>query len=400
MVIRKIVPELNLWINKTLYNNDVNYTYVDYPSKVSEYWRCRDSVLEILFNETSDPSGNTYFNGYHFIYQYGTVNKNRIADVDPQLWPRIQIYKNSSRVYAAKDDKFLDVQNMYNENSEFSYDSSTSYPYPSGIQPTEYVTKYKSNIITSGSDELHQSLPDDEDSTQEDSSSKPSVIEKEENIFLLTDEELKMCEYLYLYRSEQFELIEPFEQDFYYTLKSPLSKWIYVYLQCYMFNIVNYQYLDYITKDEDGVLRCYAEKHFSDRIYEYIQKHHCSLWNNIVDLGTKDKRIFVNHTFNSLSLLYKRRLTKQNLELKNIVIEVPTNEQPYINKSFEFIYDGVKLKQGVDYKVTNISTLSNPQIVIELINDKIFIENNKYQMLWNYLNISSPYSNKGISDGK
>ena len=318
------------------------------------------------------------------------------------MFPRIQIYKNSSRIYAAKDNKFLDIQNMYNkfldiqnmynEDSSNTYDSNDSYPYLDGIKPTKYITKYKSNIITSGSDELHQELPDNTDYNEDSDNSIPSVIENEENIFSLTEEELKMCEYLYLYRSEQFELIEPFDTNFYYTLISPLSKWIYVYLQCYMFNTVNYEYLDYITKDSDGVLRCYAEKHFSDRIYEYIQKHHCSLWNNIVDLGVKDKRVFINYTFNSLTLVYKRRLTKQNLELKNIVIEVPNNEQPYINKSFEFIYDGVKLKQGVDYKVVNVSTLSNPQIVIELLNISLFKEHEKYQMMWNYLNQSSPLS--------
>lgn len=400
MNVKEIVPELNLWISKTLYNNDTNYAYTNYPTEVSEYWRCRDSVLEIIFNETADPTGTVYEDGYHFIYKYTTINKSRIVHVDPGLWPRIQIYKNVMRVYAAKHDKFNDVSNLVEPEETPIYDlGEEGYPYPPGTKPSKYVTQYRSEIITTGTDQIHRELPDGPPVPPPEEPC-PTVYNKGENVFMLTEEELKMCEYLYLYRTEQFELIEPFTNDFYYTLQSPLSKWIYVYLQCYLFNVINYEFLHTITKETDGVLRIYAEKHFSDRVYAYIQKHFFSIWNRVDDIGGKEVREFVDYTQPSLTVVYKQRITQAQIDLKNIVIDVSKEDQPGDNYCFEFIYDGVKLKQGVHYSIKNISNLSNPQIVVQLL-DKEFAPDTKYQMMWNYLCLTSPDSRKeSFSDGK
>ena len=396
---REIVPELNLWINKTLYNTENNYEHVNYPVLISEFWRCNDSVIELLFNETCDPSGKIYDDGYHFIYKYRTVNKDRIYHNDSVLWSRIQIYRDNLRVYAPIDDKFKDVFNLYSPNLNF-YETVTSgdgYPYPNDAVPTEYVTKYRSEIITSGNDQLHKELPDGENppTSGEDC---PYVEQRGENIFLLTEEELQMCEYLYYYRSEQFELIEPFGDNFYYELQSPLSKWIYLYLQCYLFNMINYEQLNTITKKEDGIIRLYAEKYFSDRIYSYVQKQHTSIWNDVKDLGSHEKRIFETYTQYNLTLVYKRRITEEDINRSQIIIEESKEKQPSENTSFEFIYDGVKLKQGYDYNIENAGTLSKPQIIVSL--NKEMKLNNKYQFLFSYLPITTPQSRrKGFENG-
>lgn len=396
---REIVPELNLWINKTLYNTENNYEHVNYPVLISEFWRCNDSVIELLFNETCDPSGKIYDDGYHFIYKYRTVNKDRIYHNDSVLWSRIQIYRDNLRVYAPIDDKFKDVFNLYSPNLNF-YETVTSgdgYPYPNDAVPTEYVTKYRSEIITSGNDQLHKELPDGENppTSGEDC---PYVEQRGENIFLLTEEELQMCEYLYYYRSEQFELIEPFGDNFYYELQSPLSKWIYLYLQCYLFNMINYEQLNTITKKEDGIIRLYAEKYFSDRIYSYVQKQHTSIWNDVKDLGSHEKRIFETYTQYNLTLVYKRRITEEDINRSQIIIEESKEKQPSENTSFEFIYDGVKLKQGYDYNIENAGTLSKPQIIVSL--NKEMKLNNKYQFLFSYLPITTPQSRrKGFKNG-
>lgn len=399
---KELVPELNLWIGKTLFNTDNEYRFTQYPVKISEFWRCNDSVIELLFNETCDPSGTIYDDGYHFIYKYRLINKNRIYHNDSVLWTRIQIYRDNLRVYCPVHDKFTDVFNLYEPNLGF-YEtvlSGDGYPYPNDAVPTEYVTKYKSEIITTGNDQLHKELPEGENppSSGEDC---PYVEQRGENIFLLTEEELQMCEYLYLYRTEQFELIEPFSDNFYYELKSPLSKWIYLYLQCYLFNIVNYEYLQAITKEEDGVLRLYAEKYFMDRIYAYIQKQCCMIWNDtVVDGNGEERRIFETFTMTNLTLLYKRRFTENDVKNSQIVIEEEKEKQPSDNYVFEFIYDGVKLKQGVDYTVKNAtSSLANPHIVVS-INTEIK-ENEKYQLLFSYMVKSTPFNRpKGFSDGK
>lgn len=396
---REIVPELNLWINKTLYNTENNYEHVNYPVLISEFWRCNDSVIELLFNETCDPSGKIYDDGYHFIYKYRTVNKDRIYHNDSVLWSRIQIYRDNLRVYAPIDDKFKDVFNLYSPNLNF-YETVTSgdgYPYPNDAVPTEYVTKYRSEIITSGNDQLHKELPDGENppTSGEDC---PYVEQRGENIFLLTEEELQMCEYLYYYRSEKFELIEPFGDNFYYELQSPLSKWIYLYLQCYLFNMINYEQLNTITKKEDGIIRLYAEKYFSDRIYSYVQKQHTSIWNDVKDLGSHEKRIFETYTQYNLTLVYKRRITEEDINRSQIIIEESKEKQPSENTSFEFIYDGVKLKQGYDYNIENAGTLSKPQIIVSL--NKEMKLNNKYQFLFSYLPITTPQSRrKGFKNG-
>ena len=396
---REIVPELNLWINKTLYNTENNYEHVNYPVLISEFWRCNDSVIELLFNETCDPSGKIYDDGYHFIYKYRTVNKDRIYHNDSVLWSRIQIYRDNLRVYAPIDDKFKDVFNLYSPNLNF-YETVTSgdgYPYPNDAVPTEYVTKYRSEIITSGNDQLHKELPDGENppTSGEDC---PYVEQRGENIFLLTEEELQMCEYLYYYRSEQFELIEPFGDNFYYELQSPLSKWIYLYLQCYLFNMINYEQLNTITKKEDGIIRLYAEKYFSDRIYSYVQKQHTSIWNDVKDLGSHEKRIFETYTQYNLTLVYKRRITEEDINRSQIIIEESKEKQPSENTNFEFIYDGVKLKQGYDYNIENAGTLSKPQIIVSL--NKEMKLNNKYQFLFSYLPITTPQSRrKGFKNG-
>lgn len=398
-MVREIVPELNLWINKTLYNTENNYEHVNYPVLISEFWRCNDSVIELLFNETCDPSGKIYDDGYHFIYKYRTVNKDRIYHNDSVLWSRIQIYRDNLRVYAPIDDKFKDVFNLYSPNLNF-YETVTSgdgYPYPNDAVPTEYVTKYRSEIITSGNDQLHKELPDGENppTSGEDC---PYVEQRGENIFLLTEEELQMCEYLYYYRSEQFELIEPFGDNFYYELQSPLSKWIYLYLQCYLFNMINYEQLNTITKKEDGIIRLYAEKYFSDRIYSYVQKQHTSIWNDVKDLGSHEKRIFETYTQYNLTLVYKRRITEEDINRSQIIIEESKEKQPSENTSFEFIYDGVKLKQGYDYNIENAGTLSKPQIIVSL--NKEMKLNNKYQFLFSYLPITTPQSRrKGFKNG-
>ncbi len=384
-VFYKIVPELNFWFNRISFNNTFNRTNVSCPTKISEFWRCKDSVVELIFNETADPSGKTYDDGYHFIWKYRTVNLKNLWYYEPMIYKRIEVCRNCCWVYAAKDDeKFIDVFNLYDKDLTVGV---SDYDYPYGIKPTKYVT-YNSHIVCTGTDPLYY---DDDPISESESEEDPIIIPADENVFGLMEEELKMCEYLYYYRTGQYELIEEFDEDFFYTLKSPLSKWVYIYLMCYMFNRVNEDWLQTLTMKEDGCFRSMCEKHLQDRVYEYIQRQFMTLWEKINNLGgVQDQRTFETRTEPCFTCLVKNRVTEDDINAKCIVI---TDRQPYFNMSFEFIYDGVKLKQNVDYVLKNTNNYSDPRVIVELTGKNWKVESgNKYQLMYNYVVPCSPFS--------
>ena len=379
-----LIPEVNFWINRNLYNNSFNHTFVKCPTKMSDFWRSKDSVVELIFNETADPSGNEYDDGYHFIWKYRTINLDKLHYIEPLLYKRIQIYYNSTWVYAAKDDpKYSDIFNLVNSKYEID-----DYEYPYGVKPSKYIN-YNSHIVTSGSDQLHYDEPPFPESEDDE---EVSIYQEAENVFNLTEEELNMLEYLYYYRSSQYELIEPWEEDFYYTLKSPLSKWVYIYLMCYMFNVVNEDYMKTITTKDDGSFRCLCEKHFQDRIYEYVQKQSLVLWEKIIDRKVRDTRSFTPYTLKNNTFLQKGRILNDDISTFKIFL-METTRPPEQYNSFEFILDGVILKNGVDYRIKNLSKESSPKICIEIINKKLEWEiGMKYQFMYNYTLLKTPIS--------
>lgn len=389
--LHKIVPEVNFWVNRTLYNNSFNNSFVQCPTKISDFWRSRDSVVELLFNETADPSGNTYDDGYHFIWKYRTINIGKLYFYEPMLFRRIQVYYNSSWVYAAKDDeKYKDIMNLnMSEIERQEIPEDLDYPY--GVKPSKYVN-YNSHIVASGTDQLHYDDPPFDPESEPD----PDIIiyREEENVFGLTEEELNMCEYLYYYRTGQYELIEPFEDDYYYTLQSPLSKWVYNYLMCYLFNIVNFNYLKTITDESDGYFRCLVEKHMQDRIYEYIQKHNLALWENVrqTHITHEDKRSFVTYTMKNNTYIQKGRISENDIIASCIFLtDIDKNPETYNN--FEFILDGKILKHGIDYKIENISSETSKKIRIVIINkDLELTSGQKYQFMYNYIVVKTPIS--------
>lgn len=390
--LRKIIPEVNYWVNRTLYNNSFNNTFVNCPTKISDFWRSKDSVVELIFNETADPSGNTYDGGYHFIWKYRTINNHRLHIYEPMLFKRVQVYYNSSWIYAAKDDeKYKDIFNL-NDSSITTGIEDFEYPY--GVKPTKYVN-YNTHIVTGGSDQLHYNDPDYNPESEPDDDYV--IYKEEENVFGLTEEELNMCEYLYYYRTGQYELIEQFNEDYYYNLQSPLSIWIYTYLMCYLYDYVNYEYLKTITSESDGSFRCLVEKHLQDRVYEYIQKHNMSLWENIKDNGSdKDTRTFVTYTLKNNVCIQKGRVKHDDILAKSIML-TNIDKIPETHNSFEFILDGKILKHGIDYKIINIYRESRPKISIQILNDSIDkYKGNKYQFMYNYTVIQTPIS--GIND--
>lgn len=397
MIIRSFIPELELWIHKILTNNNLTSSYVNNPVKVSEKWRCRDSVIELLFNETFSSSGKLYDRNLPFIYLYKTANIKKLFDFDPLLYRRIQIYPYKY-VWCASDPDNEELKEIQNEViPTFSDDTNTGCSYYSGINPTKYVTKYKSVIVTTSNDELHVELPDGEDPEPDPD---PEVYGPDANILGLTEEELEMCQYLYYYRTGQFELIHCFPRNFYFQLRSPLSKWIYLYLQCYMFNVVNYQYLNTITTEDDGILRCMFEKHAQDRIYQYIQKQHCVIWNDIQSIGgNRLRRIFEDQTMPCLTFISRRKITEQNLNSSEVSIQVKQDNQPTEINNFEFIYDGVILRNGIDYEVINIGNFKETLAVVKLKNKEIFKVGGRYHMMWSCLTLTTPNTRiKGFDD--
>lgn len=388
MIIKSFIPELDLWIHNILYNNNLTSSYVHIPVKPSDKWTCRDSVIELLFNETFDPSGNVYDDNLPFIYKYKTVNIKKLQDFDSVFSRRVQIYPYKY-VWCASDpnnELFKEIQNLVIP----TFSSKDSDNYYSGINPTKYVTKYKSVIITSTNDELHQELPDGEDP---DPQPEPEVYGPDVNVFGLTKEELEMCQYLYYYRTGQFELICCFPHDFYYTLRSPLSKWIYLYLQCYLFNIVNYEYLNAITTEDDGVLRCMFEKHAQDRIYQYVQKQNFTVWNEVTSVGDNElRRKFEDHTMNCYSFIWTKRLSLNDIKNGEIEIKLDQESQPIDSSNFEFIYKGKILSQNIDFEVVNKGNDKDLQISIKLKKSELFEMGVKYQLLWSALTLSTPHT--------
>lgn len=396
MIIKSFIPELDLWIHNILSNNSVsNNNQINNPVKVSDKWRCKDSVIELLFNETAQPSGKLYDNQFHFIYNYKTVNKDRLYDFDKAFYNRIQIYPNSY-IWCANDPHNEDFQNIQNLTIPTISSESDNYIYK--IMPNKYVTKYKGEIITTTNDELYRLLPDE---NYEEDDKETSVYGPDTNVFGLTKEELELCEYLYYYRTGQFELIHCFPKDFYYSLRSPLSKWIYLYIQCYLFNTINYELLNTITTSEDGTLRCIFEKYAQERIYQYVQKQHCVIYNEIKDIGAKRlRRVFEDYTMPCHTFISRRKITEQNINCSMINIDVQNQEnQPIDRSSFEFIYDGKLLKNGTDYTLDNIGNKKTIKCVVNLINKDIFKVGVRYHMMWSCLILTTPKSRiKGFQD--
>lgn len=383
--LRKLVPELNFWINRNLYNNTFNKDFLFCPTKISEFWRSNDSVIELIFNETADPSGATYDDGYHFIWKYRTINLKRLPTVEPLLFKRIQVYYNSTWVYAAKDDpKFSDIFNLNSSEISGSTDNS-GYPY--NITPSKYVN-YTSHIVTSGSDQLHYDEPAIEFDTGCDN--EAIVYREAENVFGLTEEELNMCEYLYYYRIGDYEKIN-LSLDMYNTLQSPLSKWVLVYLICYLYDTYDYRYLKTITTKEDESFRCLVEKHLQNRVYEYIQKHSMVLWENILkNEENEEKRTFKNYTLRCNIILIKSRFDNDQINNRKITIE-DRNLEPNNVNDFEFIFDGILLKQGEDFSIENIGTFMEPKILIKILNYNLNIsEGKKYQFMYGYVETTNP----------
>ena len=387
MIVKSFIPELDLWTYNILYNNDLTSSFVNIPVKISEKWRCRDSVVELLFNETFDPTGKLYEGNRPFIYKYKTCNFTRLYHFDPVLYRRLQIYPYKYIWCASDPDNqdFLDIQNeVIPTITNDSNGGSDLYP---GIHPTKYVTKYKSVIITTSNDELHLELPDEE----EEEPDEPTCYGPDENVFGLTEEELEMLQYLFYYRTNQLELIHCFPCDAYYKLRSPLSKWVYLYLQCFVFNIVNYEYLNTITTEDDGMIRCLFEKHAQDRIYQYIQKQHTTIWNEVQDIGANElKRVFTDYTMPCLTYIWRNRISEQNLYDSFIVLNVSQENQPIENSNFEFIYDGVLLKNGIDYFVINEGNEKETHIEIKLKDKTKFKAGTRYQLMWSCLVRTTP----------
>ena len=379
----KLVPEVNFWVNRTLYHNLFNKDSISCPTKISDFWRSKDSVVELIFNETADPSGQTYDDGYHFIWKYRTVNLKRLPEKEPMIFRRIQVYYNSTWVYAAKDDpKFEDIFNMVDP----SVTVDDSYEYPYGIKPTSYLN-YSSHIVTGGTDQLHF---DDPPQPEPDPGPDPVIYPADENVFGLTEEELDMCEYLYYYRTGQYELIEKFDEDYYHKLKSPLSIWVANYLMCYLYDYVNFEYMKTITKESDGYYRCLCERHFQNRIYEYLQKHNLILWENVID----GKRTFKNYTLNNDIQFQKSRIDDNILEDSFICLKDKSKPASQID-NFEFIYDGKTLKNGTDYTIKNNEKEFEQETIIHLLNKKDLETGTKYQFMYSYIKTKNPITGLG-----
>jgi len=381
--LHKLVPELNLWVNKTLYNNLFNKKLVQCPTHMSEFWRSKDSVVELLFNETADPSGAVYDGGFHFIWKYRTVNVKKLYSLEPTLFKRIQIYYNSTWVYAAKNDtKFNELFNLAESTITSDQDG---YEYPYGIKPTSYVN-YNSHIVTSGSDQLNYEDP--AVVINESESDGYVVYASDENVFGLTEEECQLCEYLYYYRTGQYDLIPEFEDDYYDNLVSPLSKWVYVYLNCYLYNTVNENHLRTLCVESTGSFRCLVEKHLQDRVYEYIQKQNMTLWERVDNVDGVDKRSFTTYTLGCNTYLKKGRIQSNadGIILSNLD-KIPNN-----HTSFEFIYDGMVQKHGVDYVLKNTGNECKPIVKLVFVNKIKYVENQKFQFMFNYVNPKTPFT--------
>lgn len=395
MLLKSLIPELNLWFGNTILNNDLTWKYVDFPVKLTQKWRSRDSVIDLLFNECCDPSGNLY-DGHHFITRYKTINLNRLFPFDENLYRRLEVIRNRCYVFACDDPNNSDLQSIFNlvtptfviDNGDINVDTIAQM---ANVTPSKYVTKYKSVIVTTSSDPLHRMLPDEEDYPEP---GEPHAYSPGTDIFKFTEEELEMLEYLYYYRTGQFEMIHCFPCDFYYRLVSPLSKWIYLYLQCYLFNEINYEFLNTICDpSKHDQLRCMYEKHAQDRIYQYVTRRFYTIWNEIQDIGANElRRIFVDYTMPCHTFISRRRISDTNIKNGKITLEVTEENQPYTNKTFEFIYNGIILKQGVDYELINEGTLKDNHVVVKFNDITKFQIGTRYHLMWSGLKLSTPYN--------
>ena len=394
LLLKNLIPELNLWFGNILLNNDINIIHVSFPTLLSQKWRCRDSVIDLLFNECCDPSGNLY-DSRPYIIRFKTLNLDRVYPYDPAFYRRMQVVRNRCYVFAADDPSNKELQDAFNKVTPSYIIDPTSnidtIAERAGVTPTKYVTKYDSEIITSGNDQLYQQLPDRGDYPPQP---EPGIYTPPEDIFQFTEEELEMLQYLYYYRTEQYEAIPEFEEGYYNKLISPLSKWVYLYLQCYLRNTVHWEYLNTICDMKtDGVLRTMYEKHAQDRIYQYIQKQYHIIWNEIDDIGGNElRRIFVDYTMPCGTEIKKARITPENLDDECIKIELDEQHQPVDSSTFEFIYDGLILKAGKDFIVKNDGTLKDTKAVIYLKDLSKFKEGTKYQMMWSNLTLTNPYT--------
>lgn len=214
MQILEIVPEINFWTNVVILNSPVKDKFVELPTIYTDVWNSKNSVIDLLFNETfvsdfqQSSNSSSSASELPFTYMFRLADVSKIKD--KALLSQLTIFWNHFKIYVSENDTY----------SEFF---DTSYTTP-------------------------------------------------ENIFNLNDEELFYLCLLYEHKIGNLIDISSIKYD---EIVSPLSKCIYIYLKCEIDNNFDLYSEENPITDGTNILHSLYEKHMSDHLYQLKAQQYC-----------------------------------------------------------------------------------------------------------------------------
>ena len=374
-----IIPELNFWISRILKNSTLTDTYHKIPSSLSDSWRCPDSIIELLFNETFSPSDDVLLEqdqNKKYIYEYQQCNLLSIQD--KKLLNRISPYRWNALVYAAKSNKFINLFDMTGATTNLENEEQLRLPFDVNEEDRSPNITYKSRTLLTTN---YQLVDTDKNLIINVPPPYPDEVPSED-LFSLTDSDFQMLDLLYKFKTNETVSIDDIEFD----IMSPLAQLIYIYLDAF----INDSYEDYSQNipisDDSNILASLYEKHVINMIYLLRSKQYGVIFNEKENINNQQENVNVDEFMIMKKNHLRVLLTQDQVDDEEIII---TECIPWDRKDFDLFKDGLLLQSDVDYTM-NID-FTDPNNIIAKIN---FITGElslgePILMIWSYVD---PYS--------
>lgn len=374
-----VLPELNFWINQILKNSTITDTSHRIPSNLSSSWREPNSILELLFNETFNPTSDDLLEqsiDKKYIFEYQKCNLLFIQD--KKLLSRIQPYRWNANVYAAKSSKFSDMFDMTGSSDNSEQEEQRLLPFDVSEEDRSPNITYKSRTLFTTNYQLV-----DTDKNLIINTPPPHPIEvPSEDLFSLSESDFQMLDLLYDFKTNN--IISLTNIDF--ESLTELAKLIYIYLDVFVND--SYQYYDQSTPISTTMLSGLYEKHVINMIYLLRSKQYGVIYNDKEIINNQQTNINVDEFMIMKKNHLRVLLTQEQVDSDEIII---TDKIPWDRKDFDLFKDGLIMKSDVDYTM-NIDFTDPNNIVakINFITGELSV-GESILMIWSYID---PY---GIS---
>lgn len=387
-----VIPELNYWFKVALENSSVYNCYYDLPGKLSDHWRCKSSVIELLFNENFNPDPPTWLDPEHksvveftndrrYIYTYRRCNLLHIKDKD--FLNRIQLYRWTVNTFAANSDKFLDEFNMRGSLYDHIQCTDTTLPYD--VEESErspYIT-YIGRVWFS----TNYPLPYWGEGEIKPKPDEPIYL-LDENILHLTEEDHIMLELLYDYKTGKNVNLCCVDYNSFF---SPLAKLIYIYLEGMILHTITH----YDIKQTIGItmLQQMYEKHVINMLYMLFQKLYGIDFEETFIVNGKLCK-YEQDTLMTMKLINDTIIINDMIKDQN-EISIRHDKLPHYRRDFTVFADGKCLIQDKDYTaIIDSSDIENPIIRIKFLNSELLQIGENIKLFWCYVDPYSAWSNE------